>query len=269
MPLRPSYGRRGFGSSTKIRSGTNGARLMRRCANLGYRSDYDPARSTFTLRMPTPLHCYFADSVIQAVLERIATLAESLAEQHPEASQWLKLLRCGANEDIDLASDNDDDKSAKRSPDGTLGHRKAEYPPAVFEVSYSQKRKQLPALAHSYIVDSCHGIRCVIGLDIEYERPRTRRDTGVMMRKEASLSVWRARLWINEDTGEAEADCEAEVVNEVFRRQDGSAGIGSLRLTMHDLLPKALLSSDEGRLCRLPRSWHMYRSVLATCVLGV
>jgi len=203
--------------------------------------------------MPTPLHCYFADSVIQAVLERIATLANDLAEQHPEASQWLKLLRSGANEDIDLASDNDDDKSTKRSPDGTLGHRKAEYPPAVFEISYSQKRKQLPSLAHSYIIDSCHGIKCVVGLDIEYERPGTTRDTSGMMRKEASLSVWRARLMINEDTGEEEADCEAEVMNDVFRRQDGSAGTGSLCLTMQDLLPKALLSSGEGTSCRLPR----------------
>ena len=38
----------------------------------------------------------------------------------------------------------------------------------VIEVSYSQKRKDLPRLADDYILGSDGNIRLVVGIDIEY-----------------------------------------------------------------------------------------------------
>jgi hypothetical protein len=56
------------------------------------------------------------------------------------------------------------------------------FPGVVVEVSFSQKRKDLPRLADDYILGSNGGIRIVVGLDIEYSG------------KMDKLSVWRPQL---------------------------------------------------------------------------
>jgi hypothetical protein len=53
------------------------------------------------------------------------------------------------------------------------------------EVSYTQKRQDLPLLARDYIIGSRGIIKVVVGIDVEY--------TG----KKATLSVWRPQVRVN------------------------------------------------------------------------
>ena len=72
------------------------------------------------------------------------------------------------------------------SLNSSFEHLDAYYPSVVIEVSYSQKRKDLPRLADAYILGSDADIRVVVGLDIEY------RGT-----KKATMSVWRPQYTVN------------------------------------------------------------------------
>jgi hypothetical protein len=71
---------------------------------------------------------------------------------------------------------------AAHSPDTSFQHFDAQYPGVVMEVSYSQKRKDLPHLARNYILGSMASIQAVIGVDLEY--------TG----RKATLTVWRPQI---------------------------------------------------------------------------
>jgi hypothetical protein len=73
----------------------------------------------------------------------------------------------------------------KNSPDASFKHVQAKYPGVVIEVSYSQKRLDLPLLAHDYITRSRGNIKVVVGIDVEYRG------------KMSTLSVWRPRKRVN------------------------------------------------------------------------
>lgn len=79
----------------------------------------------------------------------------------------------------------------------------AQYPGVIIEVSYSQKRKDLPRLADDYILGSDRDIRVVIGIDVEYNAS-----------KEATLSVWRPQIVMN-DAGEGELCAMQTVADQV------------------------------------------------------
>jgi hypothetical protein len=87
-------------------------------------------------------------------------------------------------------------------PDSSFRHLEAQYPGIIIEVSYSQKRKDLPRLADDYILGSDGNVCAVIGLDVEYRG------------KMATLSVWRPRILINDD-GSEELQAEQTVINQV------------------------------------------------------
>jgi hypothetical protein len=76
-------------------------------------------------------------------------------------------------------------RDTKHSPDASFTHVQAKYPGIVIEVSYSQKRQDLPLLAYDYIIGSMGNIKVVVGIDLEY--------TG----KKATLSVWRPQIRVN------------------------------------------------------------------------
>ncbi|TKA71578.1 hypothetical protein B0A49_11801 [Cryomyces minteri] len=130
------------------------------------------------------------------------------------------------------------DAVTKRSPDKTFQHDEAVHPAVVMEVSYSQKRKDLPRLADSYIMDSKFNIKCVVGLDIEYKRRE--RDADEERAGEAVVSIWRPGT---EEEGDEIVDvCKQVVENDVSRSSDRHSQQGSLVLTLADFAPTLLLS---------------------------
>lgn len=75
---------------------------------------------------------------------------------------------------------------SEHCPDASFWHDDAEYPGVIIEVGYSQKRKRLGRLAENYLLDSDNAIQVVVGLDIEYGKPKNGS-------RKATLSVWRTR----------------------------------------------------------------------------
>jgi hypothetical protein len=68
----------------------------------------------------------------------------------------------------------------RHDPDLSFQHNEARYPSVIIEVSYSQKKKDLPYLADDYILGSHGNIKVVVGLDLDYRGTKT-----------ATLSIWR------------------------------------------------------------------------------
>src|SRR2546429_8229862 len=87
-------------------------------------------------------------------------------------------------------------ETSKHSPDSSYACDDSRYPHVVMEVSYSQKQKDLPGLADTYIVESDGKIGVVIGLDIEYKTT-----------KKATLSIWRPRDVVEGDKVYLESQC--------------------------------------------------------------
>lgn len=92
-------------------------------------------------------------------------------------------------------------------PDAAFKHLDEAYPGVVIEISYSQKKKDLPRLADDYILGSDQSIRSVIGIDIEYKAS-----------KQATVSIWRPQI-IQNDAGESELCSIQSVVDQVYPRQ--------------------------------------------------
>lgn len=86
--------------------------------------------------------------------------------------------------------DGGNTKRHKRSPDGEYRHLDADFPGIVLEVSYSQKRKDLPVLADDYIMGSKGDTRVVVGLDLEYGKLSSSEEG-----RKATLSMWRAEIF--------------------------------------------------------------------------
>jgi hypothetical protein len=146
------------------------------------RYDYFASASLFVLRMPTVLHEDLALSIVLDVTRQLSSIASGAGP----VADFAKSIRPTGSGKITF-----DDSSSTHNPDASFKHVQARYPGVVVEVSYSQKRKDLPRLADDYILGSDGDIRVVIGVDIGY------RD------KAAALSIWRPQIQVN-DAGEAE-----------------------------------------------------------------
>jgi hypothetical protein len=152
--------------------------------------------------MPSDLHETFlrkVDGEIQFQLRALAAGTDSTADFarsiDPTGSLRMK---------FEITSEpSTETKPLQHEPDASFRHLHAEYPGVVLEVSYSQKRKDLPRLAHDYIVQSNGNIKIVVGLDIEYQGS-----------KKATLSVWRAQVVINERDGQKEL-IAAQIIDKV------------------------------------------------------
>lgn len=215
------------------------------------RWDYDP-RDSYVLRMPTPVHESFIAHVEDAIFAKTQQLIRDLEARHEEdVVKALEAIYKGRSPTLELiapklenssqSSFESHDVVLRRSPDATFFFRPENaLPSLVLEVSYSQQRKDLPRLAESYIVDSQHTIRCVLGLDITYK--------GKTKDRTASLSVWRPGVEADED-GEEIGVCKTHVDALPFRDAQGAACDGEMQLTVADFLPLDAL--DE-----LPESIH-------------
>ncbi|THZ12493.1 hypothetical protein D6C89_10792 [Aureobasidium pullulans] len=150
------------------------------------RHEYDPSLGQLTFRMPTPRHDVLVQGYVDLMLTKIVAQARNFEQDYPAISQRLLQLQSLSTTNINLLVDN---KIIVKSPDASFGYSDREYPQAVFEVSYSQDRRALKRLAWSYIMDSSHSIRCVLGLDLDY--PRNRASSSPSPAHNANVSVWR------------------------------------------------------------------------------
>jgi hypothetical protein len=104
-------------------------------------------------------------------------------------------------------------------PDGSWRHKNAGDPGVIIEISYSQKRKDLPFLADDYILGSNGTIQVVIGIDVEYRKKKG---------MEAKVFVWRPRLV---EEGDGTVGLEAyQVFDGIFRANDGNLANGNQAL---------------------------------------
>jgi hypothetical protein len=228
------------------------------------RHDYDGERN-YTLRMPSVTHEFFTASVADRVIAGVTDLALRIEEdaddgdEHASAAvKALRAIRKGGSPTLVLhapAVENSSQESAdaekivRRSPDATFYADGDALPAVVVEVGYSQQGKDLSRVADSYIIDSRHAIRCVIGLDITYE-PATKEER---KGKEATVSIWRPSVHVDEH-GDEIGTCVCDVDASPFRTRDGTAGHGHLQLGLCDLLSPAVLDSLRPELRRLHMS---------------
>ncbi|OQN96275.1 hypothetical protein B0A48_17837 [Cryoendolithus antarcticus] len=203
------------------------------------RYDYDAG--VLTLRMPDAIHEVFIKRVEAALQASLIATAERLEasdtnESATAAAAELRRVFLSGNTTLNLegveSSSQDSDSTPaiiRRSPDASFCHPSSgtNAPPLVVEVSYSQQKKALGYMADSYIVDSRHAIRCVLGFDLGYGKK-------IGEQREASVSVWRAGV-----DGEGVGICRAVVEGELFR-EHGESVDGMLELTVADFLPPAV-----------------------------
>jgi hypothetical protein len=140
------------------------------------RSDYDPNRGLLNLRMPSPVHEFFAN--ILALDLQIQLL--EIAIQDNDTGIFASKIRIGGSATIQLAEgDSESFQTIRRQPDAQFRHANTQYPGVVIEVSYSQDGKNLRKLAQDYILYSNGDIKAVVGIDLNYAG------------KESTISLWR------------------------------------------------------------------------------
>jgi hypothetical protein len=208
---------------------------------LKHRYDYFPSIKQFVLRMPSVLHELVSGEVVREITRQL----DSITSYEDESAQFARNITSSASGVIKLP----DPEYGRHDPDASFGYLRTRYPGVVIEVSYSQKRKDLPYLADEYILGSNGNIRVVIGLDVEYRG------------KMATLSIWRPRFSINGD-GDEELEAEQTVVNQVcltygiypkhahirqrFRDENGKPDLNSeadLNLRLEDFAPEIIVKS--------------------------
>ena len=128
--------------------------------------------------MPRLLHEQLAASVAEDLKWQLKSIASGAGPAATFAQQIMNTLSAT----IEFTSS----AATKHSPDGSFKLVEAKHPGVVIEVSYSQKRKDLPLLADDYILGSRGSIKVVIGIDLEY--------TG----KKATLTLWRPQIRRNQ-----------------------------------------------------------------------
>ena len=221
-------------------------------------------QEVLTFRMPTALH----DTFIREVVEGIKGQLRSLVSHEPQSRPYIEKIREIAGRlELPNTTNNGHQVLIKHEPDAMFTHEDAGWPGVVIEVSYSQKRKDLPDLADDYILESDGGIGLVIGLDIEYRGSR-----------KATVSTWQLKQTIDEQ-GEEEYSASPVIENQVcvkltqchasrhanmvqiFRDEDGkpnTAPGSGLRIELKDFACEELsrdvqgfLEIDSATLCRM------------------
>ncbi|KAL2194452.1 hypothetical protein P885DRAFT_24840, partial [Corynascus similis CBS 632.67] len=179
------------------------------------RYDYFPDVAKFVLRMPGTIHETVIGGFESLVLEQLIDIRRG---NNQVAADFARRVRATRSADI-VTTDG-----GSHCPDGSFKHKDARAACVVLEVSYSQKRTDLPFLADECILGSDGRTQVVIGIDLEH-----RKNKG----KEARLIVWRPRF-IEED-GRVVLEA-AETETGIFRAVDGSLVNGEriLRIGLKD-----------------------------------
>jgi hypothetical protein len=212
--------------------------------------------------MPTILHNTF----ISKLQKEIEKTLHSLADRKPSTRSFIENIEAlsGVLEIPVLHEERQ--RNIRHEPDIMFRHKDAAWPRPVIEVSHSQKRKSLVALADNYILGTYGGIGVMVGLDLDYKKS-----------KQATISVWRLNNSTNDD-GELEGEVVQVVDNQVssplrlskglantddlFRDAQGNpvfSPTSSLELSLQDFViqeiadnvPDTSVVIDSETLCRL------------------
>ena len=110
--------------------------------------------------MPTKLHEWVISSVVK---ELQCQLRELGGGQNP-SSAFARAVDLRGSPTLTFP----DPGYGRHDPNALFRHLDEPYPRVVIEVSYTQKRKDLAAIAKNYIIGSNGDIGVVIGLDVKY-----------------------------------------------------------------------------------------------------
>lgn len=170
------------------------------------RFDYEPKSGRIILRMPSPIHDTFVYSLSSSIEQEILRIGRDNSQLRGFTSQ----IKGSGSSRIYLGDKEKQDKILKclrRQPDGQFGHKEAEYPGVVIEVSYSQDGKQLSKIAKQYIHYTDGNIKAVICLDINYGNTQS------------TVSLWRPRFNPDPESDDPDAfrlDFEQTIQAKVF-----------------------------------------------------
>lgn len=202
-------------------------------ANIGY--DFDTANGLLTIRQPGATHLEFVDMLLRdflSGLEHWKNATTALSEVKGERRRCVRLGSAYA-----------------RQPDISFWYANHKHPLVVVEVAYGPKSSDLQSLAESYIIDSKHEIRCVIGIDLGYlstgnsEEPPPR-STG------PTVSIWIPDSEID-DAGEDVGICMKLVDSVPFRNEDGHALEGQLEIPCSFFLPGGVIAATGDDDCAI------------------
>lgn len=153
--------------------------------------------------MPTAIHELFIARIEDAIHSQL----KLIGEESSRAASFARKIRPARSTEIRFPiEDCELNGRSKYEPDASFWHEDAEYPGVIFEVAYSQKKKQLGRLAENYLLDSDANVQAVVGLDIEYGKKGSRK---------ATFSVWRTRIFPENHGDGYELRVVQEVVDEV------------------------------------------------------
>ena len=203
------------------------------------RFDYFPLTRLFVLRMPSGVH----EGLLASVTDNIVQQLHLIAEENSPASEFARQINHMRSSTITFS----DPEYGRHDPDDTFFYLKAQFPNVIFEISFSQKRKDLARLADEYILGSDGSVRVVVGIDIDYKD------------KSAMLLMWRPQVQVN-NAGKEELVIHQALSDQVclhffylaytylsqeFRTAKGEVSSHTgLRLQLKDFVPPSLLPKD-------------------------
>lgn len=151
--------------------------------------------------MATPVH----EGLLARVVTEIQNKLKAFANTESQSKAFAQNIEYAGSPKLYLSGNNNDGEAIiNRCPDAIFEHRDAHWPGVIIEVSYSQKRKDLPHLADDYILETNGSVCVVVGLDIDYKT------------KKGTISMWRPRYVTNEQ-GQLELRATQTLDNEVRR----------------------------------------------------
>jgi hypothetical protein len=194
--------------------------------------------------MPSALH----ETIISSIVGDVEEQLRAKVGERGTVGEFVQSIRSSGSASIRFA----DPEFGRHDPDASFKHLKAQFPGVVFEVSYTQKRRDLQRIADDYILGSDGSIRLVVGIDIDYRG------------KCATLSTWRPEFQVT-DAGEKELVARKTISNQVcsfrlmtlhlltfweeFRNTEGNT-VGDLqtglRIRLEDFAPQMLVPKEAG-----------------------
>ncbi|KAL3476217.1 hypothetical protein BJX99DRAFT_228413 [Aspergillus californicus] len=215
------------------------------------RWEYDPESALLYIRMNTPIHQFFAASIMHEICKQL----DRIASGEGAASKFASQIASGASARIFLKEGSPRGDHAevfpRRAPDAQFHHYDAAYPGVVLEVSYSQNAKELRKLAWQYIQNSNGNIKVFIGIIIDYTRTKV-----------PILSLWRPSYTHEEGEEFDLLDVYQEIESQPFRAQDGSYTNQTqcIQLSLSDFAPDELSANFQDS--RLEISYNHLASFL-------
>ncbi|KAI9861212.1 MAG: hypothetical protein M1813_005385 [Trichoglossum hirsutum] len=197
------------------------------------RYDYFARSNRLVVRMPTGIH----GLLIASVDVSLSSQLEVICNGSDKAALFAQKVRLALSTVIYFPVDDAPPSTkSKHEPDASFWHDDAEYPGVIIEVSYSHKRKRLNRLAETYLLDSDASVQVVVGLDVEYGKKASR---------EATLSVWRSRVFHTTDGDEL--GVVQEISDQAFRDEQGNpTDHPGLRLQLRDFACQELVQDKLG-----------------------